>query len=106
MAAAAAAAANASYAPYSKAWGGAAIRVSDGRVFAAPYLENAAFNPSLPPLQSAYVLAVLGGCELSDIAEVAIAQPEDSRIDHFATAEALLAAIAPGVAVERVLLRG
>jgi len=105
LAAAAAAAAAASYAPYSKAWGGAAIQVSDGRIFAGQYLENAAFNPSLPPLQSAFVLAVLGGCGPSDIAAVAIAQPEDSKVDHCRAGRALLAGIAPGAGVECVSLR-
>lgn len=103
---AAVAAANASYAPYSKAWGGAAIQVSDGRIFAGLYLENAAFNPSLPPLQSALVLTVLGGFGLADIAAVAIAQPEESKVDHFRAGTALLAQIATRAEVERVALRG
>lgn len=103
--AAAAAVAGSSYAPYSKAWGGAAIRVADGRICAGPYLENAAFNPSLPPLQAAWVTAVLGGYGPQDVVEVAIAQLEKSRIDHHRAAEALLAQIAPQARVGRVKLR-
>ncbi|HEX6374513.1 MAG TPA: cytidine deaminase [Allosphingosinicella sp.] len=106
LADAAVAAANASYAPYSKAYGGAAIRVSDGRIFTGFYLENAAFNPSLPPLQAAYVPAVLGGYAASDIESVAIAQPADAKVDHHGTGRALLARIAPNARVRRVALRG
>lgn len=45
-----------SYAPYSKGWAGMAVRLSNGLVFAAPYLESVAFNPSLSPLQNILVL--------------------------------------------------
>ena len=101
---AAVAAANASYAPYSKAWGGAAIQVVDGRIFAGQYLENAAFNPSLPPLQAAYVSAVLGGCGPGDIVAAAIAQPVDARVDHYRAGMVLLQMVAPQARMDCVLL--
>ncbi|MFT5196135.1 MAG: cytidine deaminase [Cellvibrionaceae bacterium] len=44
-----------SYAPYSKNWAGVAVRLSDGHVVSAPYLESVAFNPSLSPLQNVLV---------------------------------------------------
>ena len=47
---AALAAARRSYAPYSKTFAGCAIRTEPGRIIAAPYAENAAFNPSVSPL--------------------------------------------------------
>lgn len=102
---AAVAAANASYAPYSKAYGGAAIRTADGRIFSGAYLENAAFNPSLSPLQAAYISAVLAGCAAADIESVAIAQPERSDVDHHKASSALLALLAPGAAARLVALR-
>jgi cytidine deaminase len=101
----AAAAANASYAPYSKAWGGAAIEVADGRIFAGPYLENAAFNPSLPPLQAAYVSIVLAGLGPADIAAAAIAQPAETKVDHYRAARLLLETVAPQAGLRRVVLR-
>lgn len=104
--AAAVAAANGSYAPYSKAWGGAAIQVADGRIFAGQYLENAAFNPSLSPFQAAYVALVLGGCEPSEIRGAAIAQPLDSKVDHFLSGQALIAGLAPQVRIARIDLLG
>ena len=47
--------ANRSYAPYSKNYAGVALRLANGRIFSAPYAENAAFNPSLSPLHGALI---------------------------------------------------
>lgn len=46
-------AAKQSYAPYSQAYAGLVLRCQDGAEFSGRYAENAAYNPSLPPLQSA-----------------------------------------------------
>ncbi|OGU34812.1 MAG: cytidine deaminase [Ignavibacteria bacterium GWB2_35_6b] len=46
-------AANKSYAPYSKNYSGVSIQLSDGTIFSGRYSENAAYNPSLLPFQSA-----------------------------------------------------
>ncbi len=53
--------ANKSYAPYSHSYAGLAVQRDDGQIFAAPYAENAAFNPSLSPLQSVLVHMNLHG---------------------------------------------
>lgn len=59
---AALAAANRSHAPYSKSFAGAAVRTDGGITAAGSYGENAAFNPSLSPLQAALSnLNLLGG---------------------------------------------
>ena len=44
-----------SYAPYSKNLAGVALQLTDGTIAAGSYLENAAFNPTLSPLQTALV---------------------------------------------------
>ncbi len=46
-------AANQSYAPYTNNHSGCAIQARDGHFYKGRYAENAAFNPSLPPLQTA-----------------------------------------------------
>lgn len=46
-------AANMSYAPYSKSFAGVALRTTDGTVVSGAYAENAAFNPSMSPLEVA-----------------------------------------------------
>jgi cytidine deaminase len=58
---AALAAANASYAPYSRAFAGVALETASGAVYTGRYAENAAFNPSLTPLACALALRALGG---------------------------------------------
>ncbi|MCL2914750.1 cytidine deaminase [Shewanella corallii] len=45
--------ANQSYAPYSSNHAAVAIETHDGQVFVGRYAENAAFNPSMMPLQMA-----------------------------------------------------
>lgn len=51
----------ASYSPYSRCPAGLAIVTQGGRVYSGGYVESAAYNPSLPPLQTAIVNAVIGG---------------------------------------------
>jgi len=70
-------AANMSYAPYSKSFAGVAVRTKDGRVFTGAYAENAAFNPSLSPLQATLSQLNLGGAAWSDIAEVVLVCVDD-----------------------------
>ena len=50
-----------SYAPYSHCPSGLAIATAGGAVYSGPYLESAAYNPSLGPLQAAIVDAVTDG---------------------------------------------
>jgi cytidine deaminase len=46
-------AANQSHAPYTNNFAGCAIQVSNGEIYTGRYMENAAFNPILLPLQAA-----------------------------------------------------
>ncbi len=48
-----------SYSPYTKSPSGAAIITKEGKVYAGPYVESAAFNPSLTPFHAAWVAAVV-----------------------------------------------
>lgn len=61
-----------SYAPYSHAYAGIALRTSDGVTITGAYAENAAFNPSLPALQ------------------VALSQMNLRRLDPITIADAVL----------------
>lgn len=58
---AALAAARQSYAPYSRCYSGAAVVTASGQVYSGSYLESAAYNPGLHPLQAALVAAVKDG---------------------------------------------
>jgi cytidine deaminase len=46
-------AARRSYAPYSKSYAGLSLRTTDGTIASGAYAENAAFNPSMSPLEVA-----------------------------------------------------
>lgn len=60
-------AARESYAPYSKAYAGLVLETKDGKRFVGRYAENAAYNPSLPPLQSALNVLRLSGYREQDV---------------------------------------
>lgn len=88
------AAANA-YAPYSNSPSGVAIRSRQGNVYRGSYIENAAFNPSLPPLQVALVAMAMANEEFGEIAEVVLAEAANNSISQLNATKSLVAAIAP-----------
>src|SRR5262249_1014291 len=59
------AAASSSYAPYTKAYSGVAIRCADGSLHTGSYIENAAFNPSLAPLEVALIRLIVSNKKFS-----------------------------------------
>jgi len=73
-------AANRSYAPYSQALSGVALQTHDGAIFAGSYAENAAFNPSLPPLQAALILLNLSGRDVLQIQRAVLAEAPDANL--------------------------
>ena len=95
-------AASRSYAPYTKAHSGIAMGTKAGRIYRGSYIENVAFNPSLPPLQTALAALIVAGDSYSDIASVVLAEIEGSVISQRSAAEASLASAAPGVKLQRV----
>jgi cytidine deaminase len=88
------AAANA-YAPYTNSPSGVAIRSRRGSVYRGSYIENAAFNPSLPPLQAALVAMSLANEDFNDIAEVVLAEASNNSISQLSATKSVLAVIAP-----------
>ena len=71
-----------SYVPYSKTRAGTAVKGVCGRIFAGSALENAAYNPALPPLQAALVSAFASGCAPEDVREVILCQEKGGLIDY------------------------
>jgi cytidine deaminase len=84
-------AANMSYAPYSKSFAGVALRTSGGRTFLGPYGENAAFNPSISPLEVALSALNVNGGDWSQIEGVVLVHTEPSL--HASATRTVLAAI-------------
>lgn len=93
LAQAAIAAANKSHAPYSQAPAGLALECRDGTLFAGRYAENAAFNPSLPPLQSALNLLSLNGYDYPDIQRAVLAEKAEATLTQWDATAATLKAL-------------
>ena len=90
------------YCPYSQSPSGAAILTSNGRIFTGSYMENAAFNPSLPPLQAALAGYFAAGPPAGTITRAVLAEGAKPTISQQTTTEATLAAFAPAVKLERL----
>ncbi|WP_159654688.1 cytidine deaminase [Vibrio atypicus] len=90
---------NRSHAPYTKNLSGVAIKLKGGKVYLGAYAENAAFNPSLPPLQVAMIQLLLDGKSLFDIEAAALTEMADGTISHLADTQATLEAINPDIPV-------
>eukprot|EP00262_Sarcandra_glabra_P021483 TRINITY_DN9139_c0_g2_i1.p1 TRINITY_DN9139_c0_g2~~TRINITY_DN9139_c0_g2_i1.p1 ORF type:complete len:295 (-),score=-4.85 TRINITY_DN9139_c0_g2_i1:34-918(-) len=90
-------AANVAHAPYSKCPSGVALVDSEGRVFVGSYLESAAYNPSLAPVQAALVAYVVrgGGRGYGEIVGGVLVEKKDAVVRQESTARVLLQAISP-----------
>ncbi|KIE20176.1 cytidine deaminase [Vibrio sinaloensis] len=90
---------NRSHAPYTKNLSGVCLKLDSGEVYLGAYAENAAFNPSLPPLQVAMIQLLLDGKSLQNIESAALAEMADGTISHLADTQATLEAINPDIPV-------
>lgn len=95
---------NTSHAPYTKNYAGVALRLNDGWVAQGSYAENAAYNPSLPPLQVALNLVRLSGYEFDEISHAALAEVAHAPISHLAETQSTLEMIHPDIPLEYVSL--
>ncbi|MGR5449014.1 cytidine deaminase [Vibrio sp. PNB22_2_2] len=95
---------NMSHAPYTNNPSGLALEMTDGRVFQGSYAENAAFNPSLPPLQVALIQILLAGGEFENIKAAALVENSQGKISHLACTQSTLEAINPDIPVSFVNL--
>lgn len=100
--AAALSAARRSWAPYSKAPSGVALQTKSGRVHKGSYIENAAFNPSLPPFETALAALIVAGEDGANISRAVLVEVEGASISQRRAAEAALSAIAPALRLQVV----
>ncbi|WDG00447.1 cytidine deaminase [Pectobacterium carotovorum subsp. carotovorum] len=84
-------AANRSHAPYSNAISGIALETLSGNIYTGRYAENAAFNPSLPPLQVALNLMNLAGDDPCTIKHAAVVERRNAVVSHWAISQIMLA---------------
>lgn len=84
------------YSPYSGCPAGAAILTTEGGVYAGGYIESAAYNPSMLPLQSAIIDAVIDGMPCySEMKAAILVEVEGGPVQHRKTMEVNVAQIAP-----------
>src|SRR4029077_16379343 len=103
--AAALAAACSSYAPYktdaSYGYAGVAVELADNSIYAGRYAENAAYNPSLSPLQSALSFMNMNRPQSGTRAVVRCVLVEIPTLgSQLSATKAVMATYAPGVSVE------
>ena len=101
LAALALAAADRSNAPYSGALAAVAVELVDGSRFAGALAESVAYNPSLGPMQAALIVAHHGGADLGQIRDAVLVELADAEVRQAPAAAALLAQLAPSVALRR-----
>lgn len=94
-------AASRSYAPYSKAFSGVALQVGE-RIICGKYAENAAFNPSFLPLQSALNYQLFLGLSDVPVTRVVLAESK-TTLSSKAMTESLAKALF-GIDIEYLLL--
>lgn len=90
-------AANGSYAPYSASFAGVALQTSDGSIFTGAVAENAAFNPSMSPMEIAVVSLVINGrktyADITDAVIVEVADAVASQVDASAAVLSSISAV-------------
>lgn len=97
-------AASRSYAPYSTRgsfnYAGVAVELTDGKIYAGRHAENAAYNPSLSPLQSALTFMNMARPSVTPEIARCVLVEVPTLASQFSATEASLAACAAGVALE------
>lgn len=86
-------AARQSYAPYSQGYAAVALQFADGCIVTGRYAENAAFNPSLPPMQMACAHAVLRGADLTTLCRAVLLESKQGLISQRDAAQSALKAL-------------
>jgi len=87
-------AANTSYAPYSRSYAGVALKTTDGSIYTGGVAENAAFNPTMSPLEAAIaVMTINGGKKYADIVDAVLVEAAESKASQIDATRNVLATI-------------
>ncbi|GAB0118817.1 cytidine deaminase [Acidisoma sp. 7E03] len=91
--------------PYSGAPSAIALRLATGEIVTGSTIENAAYNPGLPPLQAALVTLVALGRNYSEITAALLGRMPGAAFDFTASSAKLLDIIAPDASLETLSWR-
>jgi len=83
------------YAPYSRAPSAVVLHLDDGTIVSGAAIENAAYNPGLPPLQAALINLIALGRDYAEIHEAVIGSAPGAAVDHASSTRRLLGSLAP-----------
>ncbi len=101
-------AANASYSPYTKDYSGVALQLKTGEIYAGRYAENAAYNPSMSPLESALAILNMSQPQPSQnpadygITAAVLVENSGIKISQRSATEDVLSSVAPGVTLQYI----
>jgi cytidine deaminase len=76
------------------------VELADGKIYAGRHAENAAYNPSLSPLQSALTFMKMARPSVTPEITRCVLVEVPTLASQFSATEASLAACAAGVALE------
>jgi cytidine deaminase len=83
------------YAPYSRSPSAVVLQLDDGAIVGGAAIENAAYNPGLPPLQAALINLIAAGRDYPAIRRGVIGSEPGGAVDHAASTRRLLGSLAP-----------
>jgi cytidine deaminase len=93
-------AAEKSYAPYTQNFAGCALETQTGEIFSGRYVESAAYDPSLPPLQSAILCMNMATLEEQRPIQRVVLVERPTAVRQRKVVELLLESWAPGIELE------
>jgi cytidine deaminase len=94
-----------SYAPYTHNFAGCTIQMSDGKIHTGSYVENAAFNPSLSPLHTAFIRLNMDALATDGKIIRAILVEKPTTISQRGICELLLGSLSPDIGLEYYEIR-
>lgn len=86
-----------SYSPYTCSPSAVALEASNGVIVAAPYVENAAYNPSLPPVLGALDRLRFHNATAADIRAATLVEVDEMRIEQASNTREIIKAAGSGV---------
>ena len=89
-------------APYSNSYSGLAVITKDNRVFYGSYAENAAFNPSVSPVESTLSSLNLSKVPFDQIVRAVLVEMKSSKVSQKNTFKSILKRVAPKAELEIV----
>ena len=92
--------ARSSYAPYTHNYSAVVLKTQDGQMFQGRYAENAAFNPTLNPMQMALSTMIRHDRKFEEIVRAVVVESAEGKNSIVSFCADALKCVAPGVKLE------